>query len=82
VTVGESRHDQLASPIDALGIRKTRHDRVGWTNGRDQVVFDGNGGIEVNGWVPISSHDDGVVNDGGHEGLISTIGDGPAINAR
>jgi hypothetical protein len=82
VTVSETRHYQLASPIDDLCIRKTRHDLVGRTNGRDQVVFDGNGGIEVNGWVPISSHDGAVVNDGGHGDLISTIGDGPAINAR
>jgi hypothetical protein len=66
VTVGEAGHDQLASTIDALCIRKTRHDLVARTDGRDQVVFDGNGSIEVNGWVSISSHDGGVVNDGGH----------------
>ena len=66
VTVGETRHDQLAASIDALGIGKTRHDLVGRTHGRDQVVFDGNGGIEVNGWVAIAGYDRGVVNDSGH----------------
>ena len=49
VTVGESRHHQLASPIDVLRIRKARHDLISRTNGCDEIVFDGNGGIEMNG---------------------------------
>jgi hypothetical protein len=54
VTVGETGHDQLAAPVDALGIRKARYDLVGRAHGRDQVVFNGKAGIEVNRWVAIS----------------------------
>ena len=49
VTVGESRHHQLASSVNVLRIRKARCDLVGRTNGCDEIVFDGNGGIEMNG---------------------------------
>jgi len=66
MAVGEARHDQLAPPIDAFRIGKARHDLVGRTHGRDQVVFDGDGGIEAHGRVAISRYDRGVVNDGGH----------------
>jgi hypothetical protein len=74
MTVGQSGHDQLASPIDNVCIRRTRHDLIGRTNGCDEIFFDGNRGIEVNGRVAISSHNRGVMNDGRHAALISKIG--------
>jgi hypothetical protein len=72
VTVGEAGHDQLTPPIGALSVRKTRHDLVSRTDRRDQVVFDCNGGVEVNGWVALSGYDRGVMNNGSHAALIST----------